>query len=83
MYILKKCSCGRELQFEEIESTFGIEPNSEYVGYCLHCKSRWTLVNTTESYKESLVNEIIEPEFGEYIDDNGDWHYQDGSLMEF
>jgi len=78
--MISKCSCGEELKFEEAESPLGNDTDIRFLAYC-QCKRRWELVDTTDSYEEMVMNEIIEPQHGEYKD--GDvWFYEDGSCME-
>ncbi len=79
--MVSKCSCGEDLKFEETESYFGNDTDIKYMAYC-QCKKVWELTDTTESYEEMVMNEIIEPQFGEYKDEDDVWYYKDGSCME-
>ena len=77
-----KCSCGEELKFEPAENYLGNDTDTRYRAYCGECKKLWDLVECTESYEEMIVNEVIEPEHGEYKDRTGEWFYADGKSME-
>ena len=78
---VSKCTCGKELVFEIAENYLGNDTDTRYVAYC-KCKKVWDLVESTESYEEMVMNEDIEPQFGEYKNENDEWFYKDGTSME-
>ena len=75
------CDCGKEVELEFDEKPCSQECPS-YFGFC-SCHKKWVLTDFTQDYEEAVMNDVILPENGEYLNEEDDtWYYKDGTSME-
>ena len=75
------CLCGEKLTLTESTEYVGNDSDTRFVAYCTKCHRVWDLTDSTETYEEMVMNEITDPQHGEYKKDDV-WYYKDGKSME-
>ncbi len=74
------CKCGQELIL--VMQDGSSQEGDSFTAFCPKCNKRWSLADTTSDYEKLIINEITNPENGEYRDRDGIWHYKNGKCME-
>ena len=76
------CECEEKVTLTLQDYAPGQE-GDKFSAFCPKCKKRWQLEDTTSEYEEMVMNEITDPQNGEYLDKEDDvWRYKDGTSME-